>query len=195
MNQTNKFNGKGLKSREPSKEQRKRLADLSDGACECCGFKPPEWATKIRHSILQAHHVVPIAKGGPTRIDNLVLLCPTCHKFAHAVHRATELAGRKQQQPFGSETERIHYLTDLRCHVSTAESVNRGFGRNAWAKRSYTEPTPLDKAIESHRAYLKKRRKALKQQQEADMAEMRAVLEMPGAQLLKLPKATKEATQ
>lgn len=44
--------------------------------CEYCGNKTKE--------ILQIHHIEPIAKGGNNNLDNLIILCPNCHKSAHA---------------------------------------------------------------------------------------------------------------
>jgi hypothetical protein len=47
-----------------------------DGGCAAPGCdRPPGWC--------QAHHIKPWPKGGETKLDNLVLLCPRHH---HAVH-------------------------------------------------------------------------------------------------------------
>ena len=32
---------------------------------------------------LEAHHVLPVARGGETELDNLILLCPRHHKLLH----------------------------------------------------------------------------------------------------------------
>lgn len=32
------------------------------------------------------HHIVPVAKGGTNEEENLVVLCPTCHRLAHRYH-------------------------------------------------------------------------------------------------------------
>lgn len=47
------------------------------GCCEICeyDFKP----------ILQLHHVKPISKGGNDEPENLMLLCPNCHKMIHTI--------------------------------------------------------------------------------------------------------------
>lgn len=47
--------------------------------CEACGYDV--------ESLLQAHHCVHIAKGGEDSPDNLLALCPTCHKAAHKWNR------------------------------------------------------------------------------------------------------------
>ena len=44
--------------------------------CEYCGNKTKE--------ILQIHHIEGIASGGGNDLDNLIILCPNCHKSAHA---------------------------------------------------------------------------------------------------------------
>lgn len=34
---------------------------------------------------MEAHHVVWLSNGGPDEIDNVVALCPNCHKKMHIV--------------------------------------------------------------------------------------------------------------
>ena len=45
-----------------------------DKRCTACG---------IRASSCEVHHIVPWEQGGTTDIDNLTLLCPTCHRQTH----------------------------------------------------------------------------------------------------------------
>lgn len=46
--------------------------------CSICGFQAnPE------SSILEIHHVTPIREGGNDSADNVVLLCPNCHRAIH----------------------------------------------------------------------------------------------------------------
>ena len=33
---------------------------------------------------LHYHHIVPVSDGGNGNTDNIILLCPNCHKMAHA---------------------------------------------------------------------------------------------------------------
>ncbi|HET7345600.1 MAG TPA: HNH endonuclease [Nitrososphaeraceae archaeon] len=36
---------------------------------------------KKHFETLDVHHIIPYRKGGPDTLDNLVSLCPTCHKI------------------------------------------------------------------------------------------------------------------
>ena len=60
-------------SRAPTAAQRRALI-ARDGACIGCGTPPGE---------CEAHHVIPWIRGGKTRIDNLVLVCWSCHDKIH----------------------------------------------------------------------------------------------------------------
>jgi hypothetical protein len=49
--------------------------------CKACGF-----SLRVNgRSIIECHHLVPLASGGErvTSVNDLVCLCPTCHKVAH----------------------------------------------------------------------------------------------------------------
>ena len=60
-------------SRAPTTAQRRALI-ARDGGCIGCGAPPGE---------CEAHHIIPWKRGGPTRIDNLVLVCWSCHDKIH----------------------------------------------------------------------------------------------------------------
>lgn len=60
-------------SRAPTAAQRRALI-ARDGACVGCGAPPGE---------CEAHHIFPWKSGGKTRIDNLVLVCWSCHDRIH----------------------------------------------------------------------------------------------------------------
>ncbi|SHN75956.1 HNH endonuclease signature motif containing protein [Cryptosporangium aurantiacum] len=69
----------GRRTRLPTPAMR-RVLIARDGGCRFHGCdRPPAWT--------EAHHVTHWADGGPTNLDNLVLLCPFHH------HRATTTAG------------------------------------------------------------------------------------------------------
>ena len=50
------------------------------GKCEICGFsyKP----------VLQIHHILPISEYGDNSPDNIMCLCPNCHKTLHVVYKS-----------------------------------------------------------------------------------------------------------
>ena len=60
-------------SRAPTAAQRRALI-ARDGACIGCGAPPGD---------CEAHHIIPWKCGGPTKIDNLVLVCWSCHDRIH----------------------------------------------------------------------------------------------------------------
>jgi len=60
--------------RQPiSKELRKEVSDSQNEKCYLCECKPQRPLT---------HHIIP---NGRSIKSNLVLLCPTCHKFVHVI--------------------------------------------------------------------------------------------------------------
>ncbi len=63
----------GRTQRAPNQAQRMALF-ARDQACVDCG---------LAAQACDIHHILPWEHGGPTNIDNLVLLCPTCHRKTH----------------------------------------------------------------------------------------------------------------
>ncbi|MCY3891809.1 MAG: HNH endonuclease signature motif containing protein [Acidimicrobiaceae bacterium] len=62
-----------IAARAPTAAQRRALI-ARDGACIGCGAAPDE---------CEAHHILAWRRGGPTQIDNLVLVCWHCHDRIH----------------------------------------------------------------------------------------------------------------
>jgi len=62
-----------ITARAPTAAQRRALI-ARDGACIGCGAAPDE---------CEAHHILPWRRGGPTQVDNLVLVCWHCHDRIH----------------------------------------------------------------------------------------------------------------
>ena len=56
---------------------RKQVLERHDHRCFCCGV--PE----NQKERLQLHHILPIARGGMSTLDNLIPLCPSCHAKIH----------------------------------------------------------------------------------------------------------------
>lgn len=74
-------NEKGIRSQRLKNKSAKIKKQLIEekGSCEVCGysFKP----------ILQLHHILPINKYGNNDRDNLVCVCPNCHKVLHHIYK------------------------------------------------------------------------------------------------------------
>lgn len=64
------------------KRQVKALNRAKNGGvivCEACGF------ADLLDSMFDAHHLQPLAAGNrESRVDDLAVLCPTCHRWSHA---------------------------------------------------------------------------------------------------------------
>lgn len=67
------------------------------GMCEACESPAP--FKRIDGSpYLEAHHILPLAEGGPDTVENCAALCPNCHRAMHSaadkLKRAEKLAQR-----------------------------------------------------------------------------------------------------
>jgi len=69
--------------RDPSlKEMVKRIAE---GKCQYCGNDAP-FKDKNNEPYLEEHHIKRLADGGTDTIDNVVAICPNCHKKMHVLN-------------------------------------------------------------------------------------------------------------
>lgn len=64
------------------KQMVKRIAD---GKCQYCGEDAP-FIDKQGEPYLEAHHVKRLADGGRDAIDNVVAICPNCHRKVHVLN-------------------------------------------------------------------------------------------------------------
>lgn len=55
----------------------------ADGRCELCHYEAPFRRASNNMPYLEVHHIKPIALGGTDALDNLLALCPNCHKKLH----------------------------------------------------------------------------------------------------------------
>lgn len=60
-----------------------------DSKCAICGWRMSDKLVSCKTGVQysygnEIHHIVPVCEGGKDRFDNLILLCPNCHKMAHA---------------------------------------------------------------------------------------------------------------
>ena len=78
--------------------------------CEACGWRPP-WPLLKRNkrlSLLHAHHVIAVYRGGSDEPENLILLCGRCHGIADYLGGRIALA-----TPIKTREQLIDHLTLL----------------------------------------------------------------------------------
>ena len=69
------------------KEFAKRAAR---GICQLCDFEAP-FLDKQGNPFLEVHHIHYLARGGSDTIDNVVALCPNCHRKIHQLELQEDL--------------------------------------------------------------------------------------------------------
>ncbi len=57
--------------------------DRANGICEKCKEKAPFIRKKDNTPYLEVHHMVPLSEGGPDTLDNVIAICPNCHRKMH----------------------------------------------------------------------------------------------------------------
>lgn len=82
--QSKKFND----NRAIGAKLKKQVYEKCDSKCVKCGSKED----------LHIHHVIEFSKGGRTELDNLVLLCVSCHAEAHKDNRAYNMLKKKAEK-------------------------------------------------------------------------------------------------
>ena len=70
------------------------VMQLAEGKCQLCGGMAP-FMGKDHKPYLEEHHVKRLADGGSDTIDNVVAICPNCHRKVHVLHEETDLIALK----------------------------------------------------------------------------------------------------
>ena len=60
-----------------------RARRLAAGTCQDCGHDAPFMNRLTKQPYLEVHHILPLSEGGDDSIDNVVALCPNCHRKRH----------------------------------------------------------------------------------------------------------------
>lgn len=55
----------------------------ADGICEFCGNPAPFKKAKDNTPYLEVHHIIPLSEKGYDSLDNVLALCPNCHRKKH----------------------------------------------------------------------------------------------------------------
>ena len=63
---------------------------LANGRCECCNKKAPFKRTDASH-YLEVHHLRRLADNGPDVIENVIAICPNCHRELHYGNNREEI--------------------------------------------------------------------------------------------------------
>jgi predicted restriction endonuclease len=105
----------------------KAVRAAAQDRCQACRFAERSGRPGVRGTVLELHHLEPQAHGGKSTAENLVLLCPTCHRIAQdladdgSFARADQLRFvRKIRRPAakpkthsGITLQRDHTLADI----------------------------------------------------------------------------------
>ena len=75
----------------------------ADGFCQLCEEKAPFY-TKNNKLYLEAHHLKWLSKGGADTIDNVVALCPNCHRKMHELNDKEDIKKLKIELEKYNET-------------------------------------------------------------------------------------------
>lgn len=62
----------------------------ANGVCQLCDQPAP--FTVNKEPFLEVHHIEWLANGGPDTVDNVVALCPNCHRKMHMVKDAKDIS-------------------------------------------------------------------------------------------------------
>jgi 5-methylcytosine-specific restriction protein A len=57
----------------------------ADGICQLCN-RPAPFKNRDGEPFLEIHHIIPLAEGGQDSIENVVALCPNCHRRMHVLN-------------------------------------------------------------------------------------------------------------
>ena len=71
----------------------------------------------------EMHHIVPVAEGGSNKADNLILLCPNCHKLAHAGYYSKDFLRTLTHTEEEAKTMRERWAVALGCGLYWIDDI------------------------------------------------------------------------
>jgi len=72
--------------KQVSKKVKNDVISRNGGKCAICDFDVSEF--------LDAHHIIPAHMGGKNEIENLIPVCPICHRALHYIERNDKLPNK-----------------------------------------------------------------------------------------------------
>ena len=69
---------------------KKMVKRMANGICQMCGEKAPFY-DRNNEPYLEEHHVKQLAKGGSDTMDNVVAICPNCHRRVHVLKKDEDI--------------------------------------------------------------------------------------------------------
>ena len=96
--------------------------------CALCGWQISKELLCIRGRYqwshgCEIHHIVPVSKGGSDAYDNLILLCPNCHKKADlGLIPAEQL--KERTEPYKKPEEET--MRENRCSEILCDLISNG---------------------------------------------------------------------
>lgn len=86
------------------------VLNRAQGVCEACD-NPAPFKRADGSPYLEAHHIVPLAEGGPDTVENCAALCPNCHRAMHFAENKTEWMSKLSKNKARLElTSRDHLM-------------------------------------------------------------------------------------
>jgi len=68
----------------------------SAGICQFCD-RPAPFRSPDGEPYLEPHHIIPLAEGGRDSRENIVALCPNCHRKMHVLHLPEDVTRLKEK--------------------------------------------------------------------------------------------------
>lgn len=108
------------------------LAEAFHLRCALCGWFMPQTAFLKKFSRTNGcefHHIVPVKEGGTNSYENIILLCPNCHKMAdHGVIAREELLKHTfSKEEAHQEAEK--YVTEQRLKFAAEYCIDKYYHR------------------------------------------------------------------
>lgn len=100
-----------IKRAKDMSRDKNKVYSLYQCKCAICGWQISENLVIRKGKALpsygcEIHHIVPVSEGGSGKLDNLIMLCPNCHKKAdYGVITRDEL---KKYQKLACDTDNLN---------------------------------------------------------------------------------------